>query len=100
MKLYQYHLKDSGVVAIHISNKYVDLKPVILRHIQSFKMSYRYLRSPFQVHMVASEWVLLSKREPSLEPILSIEKRFYGVAPLEVFDDESNSIFPLIKYKF
>ena len=62
-QLYQTHLNDDGVIAIHISNRYFDLRPVIDAAAEKLKLQTLTLVVPEQQELIfpSSEWVILSR---------------------------------------
>jgi len=72
--IYGKHLADDGVLAIHISNRYLDLEPVVENLAEKF--GYRRLSisdgdSEKDWWIYSSTWVLLSKNEALMNTIAS-----------------------------
>jgi len=72
--IYGKHLADDGVLAIHISNRYLDLEPVVENLAEKF--GYRRLSisdgdSEKDWWIYSSTWVLLSKNEALMDTIAS-----------------------------
>lgn len=66
LAVYQKHLKPDGILAVHISNRYLDLAPVVRALAQRGEMrveSFHYLEGqrPSKVQDTASEWMLVTK---------------------------------------
>lgn len=63
--LYFWHLKPDGVLALHVSNRYLDLKPVVQRVAESLGKKAGYVRNPADAHnyVYKSDWMLVSNRE-------------------------------------
>lgn len=95
MFLYRSLLKSNGVIAVHISNRYVDLKPVMKALAQEFGMWSGLVNSEHdEVH---SEWVLLSPspfffQQPQVKNAVDA---IPGEARL--WTDNFHSIVPLLK---
>ena len=71
--LYQEHLKDDGIIAIHISNRYFDLRPVIDAAAETLEFETMTLVVPEEMPLVfpSSEWVILSRSdEIMLDPAI------------------------------
>jgi len=74
-ELYQRHLKTNGVLAVHISNHYLDLEPVVVNLAKHFgyalaKCDYEEREDAWWVY--ASTWILLSRDESFLKkPLIS-----------------------------
>ncbi len=65
-EIYLQHVKSDGIIAVHITNTYFDLRPVLQRVAEHFKLRY-VLHHTDGDGIVAtdSDWVLLS-RDPSI----------------------------------
>ena len=64
---YRKHLRPGGVIAVHISNRYLDLEPVVMRAAEQGKLSALYFNNSGEVPEAAdaedaysSDWILLS----------------------------------------
>jgi hypothetical protein len=64
-EVYLDHLADNGVLAIHISNRYVDLRPVVWRLAEEFGLYFTLIDSARKVSNgeYSSDWVLLTRRD-------------------------------------
>jgi spermidine synthase len=75
-ELYQRHVKTNGVLAVHISNHYLDLEPVVLNLAKHF--GYRFVKCDYEERedawwVYASTWMLLSRDEAFLKKPLITE---------------------------
>lgn len=100
--LYLSRLSDEhGILALHISNRYLDLAPVILQAALDLRLSYlSVLDSPADNPLAGpSHWVLLSRKEAAFS-----SSAFSGVASgLEttegpLWTDDFASLLPLIHF--
>lgn len=67
--LYLSHLKPDGVLAIHISNKYIDLRPVLAAIVNTLgATAWEFDGRPANDHEAISMWVMLTKRSPVEAP--------------------------------
>jgi hypothetical protein len=68
--LYASRLRDDGVVALHVSNRYLNLKPVVRRIAEDLGLHALYLNDPERkdepLH-ASSDWILLSKSRAVLD---------------------------------
>jgi hypothetical protein len=66
-ELYLQQLGDEGIIATHITNKHLDLLPVVWQLAQHFNLSMAVINTPGDADqgVFASKWVLLS-RDPAL----------------------------------
>lgn len=64
-EVYLDRLADNGVLAIHISNRYVNLRPVVRRLAEEFGLDFTLIDSTEKVSgsEYSSDWVLLTRRE-------------------------------------
>lgn len=72
--VYLDRLADHGVLAIHISNRYIDLKPVVWRLAEEFGLSFTLIDSTEKVSgsEYSSDWVLLTRRDwPGAVPAIA-----------------------------
>jgi hypothetical protein len=68
--LYQRHLKPEGIIAVHISNHYVDLEPVVVnlaRHFGYQLALIDYDEDEASWWLYASTWVLLTRNDAVLD---------------------------------
>ncbi len=99
-QLYFKHLQPDGVLAVHISNRYVDLAPVAARAAQSVKRSAQVVYSRSDGTFDTSVWVLITANEALLQ-----QPRFKGadVRPARAeqtfagWTDQYSSVWPLLK---
>jgi hypothetical protein len=62
--LYVSRLRDDGVVALHVSNRYLNLKPVVRRIAEDLALHVLYINDPereAEPTHASSDWILLSK---------------------------------------
>ncbi|WP_339726113.1 hypothetical protein [uncultured Paraglaciecola sp.] len=58
--LYQQHIKNQGVIAIHISNRHLSLLPVILHHSYTLDMQVMFFETPGGGNEHDTQWVVLT----------------------------------------
>jgi SAM-dependent methyltransferase len=63
-ELYFRHLKPAGILAVHISNKYLDLEPVVASAAARFNKEAVIISNPddYQKGVYAAAWILLGSR--------------------------------------
>ena len=67
--LYMHRLTDDGILALHISNKYIRLEPVVARIAEELKLTARVWNDHNEGDLIgktASSWVVLAKDETTL----------------------------------
>lgn len=108
--IYDRHLKADGLLAVHISNRYLDLEPVVVRAARAFGYAVALIHfeerdpgddeddTPWWIY--ASSWMLLTREPAWLEaPIIQqatspLSARADRVA---LWTDDYASVFPLLQ---
>jgi spermidine synthase len=102
-KMYQMRLKSNGVIAVHVSNRYLDLaKPVkrIAREQRLFMVTIQD-RNPVFNYSNSSDWILLSSDSEKLNLKLPQNTRFRTeeeIGGSDLWTDDFSSILPIIKF--
>lgn len=70
-EIYRKRLTDRGILAVHISNRHLDLGPPVKRIADAFGMSVRRVTTEGKDHAVhtGSDWVLVTQNEEFLEAL-------------------------------
>src|SRR5205085_8943704 len=58
---YLRHLKPGGVIAFHVSNRFLDLKPVLLAIAEHHHLEYAFLHETGEGGGTTSDWVLITR---------------------------------------
>ena len=100
--LYLQFLQPDGVLAVHITNGYLNLLPVVWDLADHFKLNRAVIEDPGDNHFTsASTWVLLSS-DPSvlaIPAIASQAKPMEGYSnSLRLWTDEYSNLFQLLKH--
>ena len=62
-RIYLKHVTNDGIIAVHITNTYFDLRPVLKRVAERFNIRYAMLHTAGDgITTTYSDWVLLSRR--------------------------------------
>ena len=101
-ELYLRHLNDSGVLAIHISNKFMDLKPLILGLTQKAKRAIGWIPSEEDTPrgVFEADWILVAK-DPGFfedEQVRSVLRPFPNYPEYIVWTDDFSNLFDLLAY--
>ncbi len=100
--LYLEHLAEDGVIAAHISNRHLDLQPVLWQLSQEFGLAMVQVNRPVSTgdNGYPSEWILLA-RDPALLEIPEIQSRaesFAGYATsIRLWTDDYSNLFQILK---
>ncbi|MBV8210742.1 MAG: fused MFS/spermidine synthase [Burkholderiaceae bacterium] len=101
LQVYARCLSDSGIVAVHISNRFLDLKPVLANLAADLGLSARLVSDdpPEDAPAFRSDWVLLASREDAFH-----QPEFAGhaapIAPdprVGVWTDQFNNLLRIVK---
>lgn len=102
VELYFRHLRPNGVLAVHISNRYLDLVPVSLRAAEYVNKSATVLHNPSDGESNESTWVLITSniellRRPQFH---GAEMRAaHAAAAFTGWTDDYGSVWPVVKLK-
>ncbi len=98
-ELYFKHLKPEGVLAVHISNRYIDLVPVCARSAQRVNRSARVVRSISDGTYDTSIWVVVTSNQALLARPEFQNANTYEATAAESFPgwtDQYSSVWPLM----
>jgi len=98
--LYLSKLKQNGLLALHISNRYVALEPVIGRLAKEFNLDARVRKDHVTEPLgkFASTWVILRKKNETPMHILK-DPTWRGLPIGELWTDDYSNIMRLLKLK-
>jgi SAM-dependent methyltransferase len=97
---YLRHMKPEGVIIFHVSNRFLDLKPVLLAIAEKHKLEYAYLHESGENGGTTSDWVVLT-RDKSFILKPSIVEATEPVAPQpdwRLWTDDYNNLVQVFKY--
>jgi SAM-dependent methyltransferase len=97
---YLRHMKPDGVIAFHVSNRFLDLKPVLLAIAERHKVEYAYVHESGEGGGTTSDWVLLTRNKPFLLR-QSIVEETEPVVPRpdwHIWTDDYNNIVQVFRY--
>ena len=105
VELYLHKLRPDGLLAFHISNNYLDLKPVvggIARSLGDIALAQNYVPSPEQARRGASRstWVVVARNESALAPLKNDPRwaRLDQISGLPVWTDQFSNILSVMKW--
>ena len=67
VEIYEKHLNATGVIAMHVTNRYLDLKPVVNAIAQSRGLAVAWIRETYNDGDTRSDWILLAKDKTLLD---------------------------------
>ena len=99
VQIYEKHMKPDGVIAFHVSNRFLDLKPVVNMIAEKRGLNVAWVRDSHDDGSTTSDWVLLSKdRAVLLKP--EILDGTYIILPqpgLRLWTDDFNNLLQALK---
>ena len=99
--LYFHHLNDRGVLAVHVSNRYIDLEPVVARAAEALGKEARVVDSDDNESQAlsAASWVLVSGSHEFFEsPLIEHAARPIETgSKLRLWTDDYGSLYTLLK---
>jgi SAM-dependent methyltransferase len=96
---YLRHLKPRGVIAFHVSNRFLDLKPVLLDIARVHGLEYAYLHEAESDGATTSDWVLLTRYKPFLleAPIVQITEPVAPRPDWRLWTDDFNNLVQVLR---
>jgi hypothetical protein len=101
IELYARHLAPGGIIAIHISNRFLDLKPVLANIAQATGLHVRHVAdSPLDDVLASStDWVLIARDAKALETgtLADRAEPLEPVAHMSLWTDQFNNLLDVLK---
>ncbi len=100
--LYVRHLDDEGIVAVHISNRFLDLQPVLANIVRKAGLSARLIDDEIDdsaSKASSSEWVLIARRAQTVDggPIGRRGEALREQADVGIWTDGYNNLLRVMK---
>jgi spermidine synthase len=101
VEMYARHLAPGGVIAIHISNRFLDLQPVLANIAAATGLAVRHVADSPQDDVLASstDWVLLSKDAKALEAggLAGRSEPLSPAPQMSLWTDQFNNLLDVLK---
>ena len=99
VQIFEKHMKPDGVIAFHVSNRFLDLKPVVNLIAEKRGLHVAWVRDSYDDGSTTSDWVLLSKDNTQfLKPEILDGSFIIPPQPkLRVWTDEFNNLLQVLK---
>jgi spermidine synthase len=101
VELYQRHLRPGGILAVHVSNQYLNLPPVVQKEAdQAGLMSLLVVSEEHEaIGVFSSDWVLATRNNDFLrtQEVAKAGKSIDRVPGLRLWTDDYSSLLPLLK---
>jgi SAM-dependent methyltransferase len=99
LEIYEKHMKPDGIIAFHVSNRFLDLKPVVQLLAEQRGLNVAWVRDSYEDGSTSSDWVLLCKdKSILLKP--EIIDGTYVIEPepgWRVWTDDFNNLLQVLK---
>lgn len=103
LELYRRHLQPNGVVAFHISNRYLNLAPVVKQLADHAGLETVFITNDDddKRDVFSSDWVLVTANRRLVEALKSSKDRETITIPrgLRLWTDDYNSLLPILRTK-
>jgi hypothetical protein len=100
--LYLRHLKPAGILAVHVSNQYLDLAPVVAQLASAYGLTARWVHSQKDDEQLyaQADWILMSRdTEFFARPeIASAARTIEPRAGLRLWTDDYNNLLQVFKF--
>ena len=99
IELYWQHLSADGVLALHISNRVIDLAPVVTRIAKElgYKLILVKNKKMPSKHTSRSTWMLMTNNTAFLSQIISSNKHTYLPEPGPLWTDDFSSVYEVLE---
>ena len=99
LEIYEKHMKPDGVIAFHVSNRFLDLKPGVQMIAEKRGFHVAWVRDTYEDGSTSSDWVLLCKDKTFLLKPEILEATY--IIPPEpgwrVWTDDFNNLLQVLK---
>ncbi len=99
LDIYAKHMKPDGVIAFHVSNRFLNLKPVVQMLAEKRGFNVAWVRDQYEDGTTTSDWVLLTKDKPFL-----LRKEIVGSSYViipepgwRIWTDDFNNLLQVLK---
>jgi len=103
LEVYRRHLRPGGIVAFHVSNRYLELAPVVEQIAKHAGLETALITNGVDttVHLYSADWVLVTDNADFLaEPGIVDGREKITVPPrLRRWTDDYNSLLPIVHWK-
>lgn len=95
--LYMAHLRPDGLVAFHISNRYLDLAPVVAQLADAHGLkAWQIEDNPADLHLSFTTWVLVGRSIP--EALQEVGWPLVATPGAPLWTDQYNNLFKTLKF--
>ena len=96
--MYLQHLKPDGLIAIHISNRFLDLKPVLANVASALGAYVRLVSDPGDAVISSTDWVLIARDpKPFAGPLSERGEPLVPRKDMSIWSDQFNNLLEVLK---
>ncbi|MBN1393144.1 MAG: fused MFS/spermidine synthase [Sedimentisphaerales bacterium] len=100
-EIYLKHIKPNGVVAVHISSRYLDLKSVVWKQAKFFNLKNAWIESgeDNKIGILASDWILLSNNDGFINSEViknAATPKYDDYKKIQLWTDEHLNMFEIL----
>jgi SAM-dependent methyltransferase len=97
---YLRHLKPEGVIAFHVSNRFLDLKPVLLAIAEKHGLESAYVHETGESGGTTSDWVLITRHKPFIlrQEIVEATEPIVPRPEWRLWTDSYNNLIQVFRY--
>ncbi len=107
IELYLSKLANNGILAFHISNRFLNLRPVLANIANSLglvcylEIDYPIKKSEKKLGKYPSHWVVIARKEEDVKKLLLSNSKWQALQPTNarVWTDDFSNIFSVISFK-
>jgi hypothetical protein len=100
MAIYARHINDNGIIAFHVTNRFLALAPVVQKLAADQGLQEALIHDEAENHpWRKTDWVLVAKNKKMLQQpaIRDVTTRITPIPSLRVWTDDFNNLFQVIK---
>jgi hypothetical protein len=100
LDLYLRHVRDDGIVAFHVTNRFLDLPPVVERIATERGLAVALVHDDAEgSHLRATDWVLVARDAATLQRpgIAGAARPIEAIPGLRAWTDDFNNLFSVLK---
>ncbi len=99
LRVYRRHMKPDGVIAFHVSNRYLSLAPVVQKLAEDQGMHAVLVADAPQAPLLKTDWVLVAADERAFAtPAIADAASMPDIIPgLRTWTDDANDLFKILK---
>jgi SAM-dependent methyltransferase len=100
MAVYLRHMKPDGIVAFHVTNRFLQLAPVVKRIAEEYGLNHTLIIDDSDADSLAkTDWVLVSRDRKRLEhrEIAAAATKIADIPGLRLWTDDFNNLYQILK---